>query len=153
MDTADQVELLYHVLIALALGAAIGLEREYRGFEAGIRTNALVCAGAAMFTAASNDAGDSRIAAGVVQGVGFLGAGLIFQREATVHNLTTAATVWASASVGVLVMLDVWVVALGATAAMIAVLELQPISDWVYQRGDRTADQRAVKGEGAAHSD
>ncbi len=145
MDFGDQLDVLWRVLAALGMGAAIGLEREYRGFEAGIRTSALVCAGAAMFTGASLDFGDSRIAAGIVQGIGFLGAGLIFQQGATVHNLTTAATMWAVAGVGVLGALEVWVVSLGMTLAIIVLLELQPLSDWVYKRGDRTADRRTAE--------
>lgn len=142
MPLSEQADVIVRVLVALALGAAIGLEREFRGFEAGFRTTALVAGGAAMFAGASLDFGDSRIAAGVVQGIGFIGAGLIFQRDATVHNLTTAATVWAAAGIGLLVALDSWAVALAMTAACIVLLELQPISDWVYRRGDRTADRR-----------
>ncbi len=68
MSNADQLEVFLRLLIALGLGAAVGLEREFRGHEAGLRTSALVCLGAAMFGEASDIFGDSRIAAGVVQG-------------------------------------------------------------------------------------
>ena len=142
MESGEQFELLMKVLVALGLGAAVGLEREYRGFEAGIRTNALVCAGAAMFAAVGAWLGDSRMAAALVQGAGFLCAGLIFQRHATVHNMTTAATTWAVAAIGLLVALEFWIVAVGTAAAVVALLELQPISDMVYKRGDRTAEHR-----------
>jgi len=142
MDAPGQVEILYRTLLALALGASIGLEREFRGFEAGIRTTALVTIGAAMFGSATLALGDSRIAAGVVQGVGFLGAGLIFQRDATVHNLTTAATLWAAAGIGLLVAIDLLVVAAGMALVVIILLEIQPVSDWVYSKGNRTADTR-----------
>ncbi len=60
------------------------------------------------------------------------------------QNLTTAATVWASASIGLLVTAGLWLVATGAAVAIIAVLELQPISYWIYGRGDRMADRRAA---------
>src|SRR5689334_22528444 len=78
VSNADQLRLVAWVLLGFALGALVGLEREYRGHEAGVRTTALVCAGATMFTLVSGRVGDTRIAAGVVQGIGFLGAGLVF---------------------------------------------------------------------------
>jgi putative Mg2+ transporter-C (MgtC) family protein len=95
-------------LLAAALaGAAIGLERELHDKPAGFRTNILICLGAALFTILSirmqngASAGDvTRIAAQVVTGVGFLGAGAIIQHRASVIGLTTAATIWAVASVG-----------------------------------------------------
>lgn len=142
MPVEEQLQAFVRVLLAFGLGSAIGLEREYRGFEAGIRTTALVAAGAAMFGVASEHIGDSRIAAAIVQGVGFLGAGLIFQRETTVHNLTTATTVWVSAAIGLLMAMHLWVAAVGTTVTVIVLLELQPVSRWVYLRGDRTADNR-----------
>jgi len=134
MSNADQVELFLRALFALGLGAAIGLEREFRGHEAGIRTLALVCSGAAIFGLVSKEYGDSRVAAGVVQGIGFLGAGLVFQRGRSVRNVTTAATVWVGAGVGLLVALDLWLGALLAAVTVIVLLELAPVSDWVYSR-------------------
>ena len=93
MGTADQLELFLHILLALGLGAAVGIERELRQHEAGLRTNALVTMGAAIFGAVSlTFSDDSRVAAGVVQGIGFIGAGLIFQRGQGLVGLTTAAT-------------------------------------------------------------
>ncbi|MCC6381120.1 MAG: MgtC/SapB family protein [Dehalococcoidia bacterium] len=135
MSNADQLELVARLLLALALGAAIGLEREFRGHQAGIRTSALVCFGAAAFAEVSGTLGDSRVAAGVVQGIGFLGAGLIFQSRQGVSGVTTAATVWVIASVGLLVASDLWLAALLATGAVIVLLELSPVSDWVYRHG------------------
>jgi len=94
------------VALAAVFGAAIGLEREISGKAAGLRTNVLICLGAAVFTVISKQMGagqtDSltRIAAQVVTGVGFLGAGAIIQDRAGVHGLTTAATIWLVASIG-----------------------------------------------------
>ena len=94
------------VILAVALGTAIGLERELRGKAAGLRTNVLICLGAAVFTIISKEMaagrGDSltRIAAGVVTGVGFLGAGAIIRDRGGIHGLTTAATIWLVASIG-----------------------------------------------------
>jgi putative Mg2+ transporter-C (MgtC) family protein len=95
--------LAMRVLIAALLGAALGLEREWRGKEAGLRTNTLIAIGAALFTVMSlMSAGDpGRIAAQVVTGVGFLGAGAIMRTGASVHGLTTAAMIWVNAAVGV----------------------------------------------------
>jgi putative Mg2+ transporter-C (MgtC) family protein len=97
---------VYSIVLAVALGAALGLEREIRGKAAGLRTNVLICVGAALFTiisermAAAHDASVTRIAAQIVTGVGFLGAGAIIQDRAGIHGLTTAATIWIVASIG-----------------------------------------------------
>lgn len=103
VSNADQFQTFFWVLLALGLGAAVGLEREYRGHEAGVRTNALVCAGAALFAQVSYIFGDDRIASNIVQGVGFLGAGLVFQTGNNVKGITTAATIWVIAAVGLMV--------------------------------------------------
>lgn len=94
------------VLVALVLGALIGSERQLRQRMAGLRTNALVAAGAALFVTVSaftNDLeGQARVAAQVVSGIGFLGAGVIMRDGLNVRGLNTAATLWCSAAVGVL---------------------------------------------------
>jgi putative Mg2+ transporter-C (MgtC) family protein len=140
----DQLRAYFWVLLALLLGAIVGLEREYRGHEAGLRTTALVCAGATMFTQVSVIFGDSRLAAGVVQGVGFLGAGLIFQRRQNVHGITTAATIWVMAAVGVVAGERLWLTAVLATFTVLAVLELAPVSDWVLRHGKVHTRSKAV---------
>lgn len=94
------------IILAVVLGAAIGLEREVHRKAAGLRTNVLICLGAAVFTMISRQMGAShggsltRIAAGIVTGVGFLGAGAIIRERASVLGLTTAATIWLVASIG-----------------------------------------------------
>lgn len=137
MSETEQFELFLRFLLALVLGGIIGFEREYRGHEAGIRTSALICAGAALFGDISSDYGDSRVAAGVVQGVGFLGAGLIFQRGNSISGVTTAATVWVLAGVGLLVGQEFWLTAIFATVTLVGLLELSPLSDVVYRHGRR----------------
>lgn len=93
------------LFLAMGLGAVIGWERERSGKSAGLRTNVLICVGAAVFTilskamAGPNDSW-ARVAAQVVTGVGFLGAGAIIQDRGGVHGLTTAATIWLVASIG-----------------------------------------------------
>ena len=99
-----ELQFYSNLFVALILGAMIGLERQWRQRMAGLRTNALVSAGAALFAALSQDIqadGDhQRIAAQVVSGVGFLGAGVIMRDGLTVRGLNTAATLWCSAAVG-----------------------------------------------------
>lgn len=94
------------IVLSVILGALIGLEREVRGKAAGLRTNTLICLGAAVFTiisrkmAAGHADSVTRIAAQIVTGVGFLGAGAIIRDRVGVHGLTTAATIWLVASIG-----------------------------------------------------
>jgi putative Mg2+ transporter-C (MgtC) family protein len=148
MSNADQFEFALWVLLATGLGAAVGLQRELRGHQAGIRTAALVAGGAAMFGRLSEVYGDDRIAAGVVQGIGFLGAGLILHRHGgVVRGATTAATIWVVAAVGLVVGRELWLAALVLTAAYIAVLELRPLSDMVFRFGQRQAAARGERTE------
>ncbi len=94
------------IILAVVLGGIIGLERELSGKVAGIRTNILICLGAAVFTIVSRqmaegtDPSNTRIAAQIVTGVGFLGAGSIIRDRGGVLGLTTAATIWLVASIG-----------------------------------------------------
>lgn len=147
MDNVEQVELFGRLMLALALGSAIGAEREFRGHEAGLRTSGLVCLGAATFGEVASLFASDRVAAGVVQGVGFLGAGLIFVRNDNISGVTTAATVWVLAGLGLLVSADLWLAALLLTMATIGLLELAPISDWVYRNGRRHAGEPDVSKE------
>lgn len=94
------------IVLAVALGGTIGLERQLSGKAAGLRTNVLICLGAAVYTLISkqialqyNDS-VARIAAQIVTGVGFIGAGAIIQDRGGIHGLTTAATIWLVASIG-----------------------------------------------------
>ncbi len=97
---------LLSIILAIVLGAVIGMEREISGKAAGLRTNVLICLGAAVFTiisrqmVAGTNGSVARIAAQIVTGVGFLGAGAIIQDRGGVHGLTTAATIWLVASIG-----------------------------------------------------
>ena len=95
-----------NLAVALGLSAAIGFERQWRNRQAGLRTNSLVSLGAAMFVVFAalvpGDASPTRVAAQVVSGIGFLGAGLIFREGLSVRGLNTAATLWCSAAIGVL---------------------------------------------------
>ena len=123
-----EVEMILRLLLAAALGAVIGFQRERAGKQAGLRTLGLICAGAAMFTVASIygfGAGDdmSRVAAGVVTGIGFIGAGAILHRgHGIVEGLTTAATIWAVAGVGLMAGAGMYIVAAAAAVIVMIVL-------------------------------
>lgn len=128
-------EAILRLFVAVALGAGIGYQRERAGKVAGMRTHVLVSLGASLFTLASiygfgADSVDiSRVAAGVVVGVGFIGAGVIFRgRHAEeVAGLTTAATIWATAAVGLAAGAGLYVLAVLAAALIVGVLSLPKI--------------------------
>ena len=119
---------LISMLVAVVLGFAIGYERKLRYKEAGIRTHTIVCAGSALMMIVSKygfgdslEADASRVAAQIVAGVGFLGAGIIVYRKHEVHGLTTAAGVWATAGVGMAAGAGLYIIASGATLILIGV--------------------------------
>jgi len=93
---------IIRLTVSLLMGGLIGAEREYHGKAAGFRTMIMICVGSALFTMVSGRIGDSgdRIAANVVNGIGFLGGGIIFREDNRVEGLTTAATVWAVSALG-----------------------------------------------------
>jgi putative Mg2+ transporter-C (MgtC) family protein len=124
-----ELSLLARTALAALLGFVIGLEREYRGKSAGDRTFALLALGAAAVTSIGSELlgvdGASRTIQGVVTGVGFIGAGLIFRRKAgDIRGLTTAAGAWAATAVGVLCGVGAYLTAVVASALIIVILEL-----------------------------
>ena len=139
MDNADQLAIVLRLLLAAGLGALMGLERELRGMPAGVRTIALVTMGAALFTELSGLVGSQdRISAGIVTGVGFLGAGVIFREGASVRGITTAATIWSAAAVGMAVGQNLYLVAVLGALLIFVLLEARPvvraIDDYLRQR-------------------
>ncbi len=99
----DIEELLFRLLLVIIVGGLIGAEREYRSKSAGFRTMILICLGSFMFTTFSIQIGGSdtdRIAANIVTGIGFLGAGVIFRSGDRINGITTAASIWAVAALG-----------------------------------------------------
>ncbi len=109
MNTIE-LQAVLNLLLALCLGAAIGLERQSRRHPAGLHTNALVCLGSAAYVLVSlllvQDSSPSRVAGQVATGVGFLCAGVIWHEGGTVKGLNTAATVWCTAAIGILAGLN-----------------------------------------------
>jgi putative Mg2+ transporter-C (MgtC) family protein len=119
---------LIPILLAVACGFAIGLERELKHKAAGLRTNILICLGAAIFTlisermASGQQDSITRIAAQIVTGVGFLGAGAVIQDRGGIHGLTTAASIWLVASIGMACGARLYTLAVISTVLAIAVL-------------------------------
>ena len=124
-----EVEMILRLLLATALGGVIGFQREMSGKEAGLRTHILICLGSALFTVLSLYAfpgsDPARVATGVATGVGFIGAGVILHRSGgEVSGLTTAATIWAVAAVGVASGAGLYYIAPAATAPVLIILFL-----------------------------
>lgn len=133
--------------VAVICGALIGIEREWKRKPAGFRTNILICLGAAIYTAAGllllqHDEGvdATRIAAQVVTGIGFLGAGSIIQSGGSVKGLTTAATIWVVASIGILSGGGFPVLALISSALVVITLAVLGRAENHIFRGGRPDD-------------
>lgn len=112
------------LLLALFIGAVIGAEREYRNKSAGFRTLILICMGSCIFTMLSQHFVENadRIASNVVTGIGFIGAGVIFKEDRSVMGITTAATIWITASLGMACGLGEWYIACAGAIITLAVL-------------------------------
>ncbi len=127
-----QFDLGLRLLVAVVLGSLIGLERERRGHAAGLGTFALVTLGACVFSLVSDlvfsaSSDNTRIASGVVEGISFLGAGVIIHGRGGVSGLTTAAALWATAAVGMLVGYGLYVLAVMTTVAVLLILVIRHI--------------------------
>lgn len=144
MTLRSDIIMLGQVLLSFAIGALIGLEREFRRSPAGIRTYAAICMGACVFGLASthpiiiegymNSVDTTRIAAQVASGVGFIGAGVIFKEGMNMVGLTTAATIWATAALGVVVAFGMYFVALLTMILMLILLSLPRIFHYKKSR-------------------
>lgn len=146
-------ELIRRLLTAALLGALLGIEREMRQKSAGLRTNILIAVGSALFTLMSYElaegagADPSRVAAQIVTGIGFLGAGAIMRTGSGVQGLTTAATVWVNAAVGVAAGGGEYHLAFIATAVTLAaLLVLQPVESLIARKFG-IPDQPAKNGD------
>jgi len=122
----DPATVILRIALAIAFGAIVGVEREWRQKHAGLKTMTLVALGAAGFammsdTFGSNNHNPGQIAAAVVGGIGFIGAGVIMHRGLTVQGVTTAATLWADASMGVAIGLGHYILGGALTAGIVIV--------------------------------
>ena len=134
------LELLLQVVLATVLGGAIGMERELSGKPAGLRTNILICVGATLFTVLSLKLaavrGDpARVAAQILPGVGFIGAGTILHARGSVTGLTSAATIWVVAAIGMALGAGAYTEAVGTTLLVMLILAgLGYLEDFVARR-------------------
>jgi len=136
----NEIDFALRLGLCLLFGALIGVERELRNKPAGISTNCFVMAGACLFTFASvtiDPNSPARIAAQVVSGVGFLGAGMIIKSEGnTIRNLTTAASIWFAAAIGMVIGLGWYLVGAMATAYAVLVPRIPHVKTWVKVQQD-----------------
>jgi putative Mg2+ transporter-C (MgtC) family protein len=126
---SPEVEMVLRLLLAVVLGGIVGWERQMAKKPAGLRTHLLVCIGAALFTLASIygfEGGDpARVAAGIVAGIGFLGAGTIIRSgEGILVGLTTASSIWAVAAIGMVSGAGLYILAAVGTAVMLIALRI-----------------------------
>lgn len=134
--------------LAIVLGFVVGFERQWTKHQAGILTNVIVCVGAYAYTAFScielgNNIDVTRVAAQVVSGIGFLGAGLIIRDGTKVSGLSTAATIWTTAAIGILCTLDnIYYAVIVAAAIVIVHLVLHPFSDYINKKSHYNKDRR-----------
>lgn len=158
MTSLPDAELVQRLLTAAFLGAVLGFERELRQKSAGLRTNILIAIGSALFTLMSYElAGEAagadpgRVAAQIVTGIGFLGAGAIMRTGSGVYGLTTAATVWVNAAVGVAAGGGEYHIAFIATAVTVVVLLLlHPVEGVIDRRFGRKNESEQKNGGGSA---
>lgn len=140
LELGLELDFVIDILLSLGAGIAIGAERESRGKPAGISTNSVVIGGAMLFTylsAAVDPNSTSRIAAQIVTGIGFLGAGMILKGEidGKVTNLTTAASIWFSAAIGMAIGFNFYIIALTAIAFAVLVPRIPHVSK-IGSKGD-----------------
>jgi putative Mg2+ transporter-C (MgtC) family protein len=129
MSLEQQVTAIGYVILAAILSMTIGSERQRRHKAAGLRTHMLVGVGACLFTVLSVEGfpgtmDTSRVAAQIVTGIGFLGAGVIFKQKGEMHDLTTAASIWATAAIGMTVGVGAWFLAISATLVVWLILAI-----------------------------
>lgn len=126
MDFTIETRDLIAMLVSVTCGSIIGFEREYRNKSAGFRTIILICLGSTIFTIVSwhGDGTDDRISANIITGIGFIGAGVIFQDRISVRGLTTAAVIWTAAAIGMTAGIGYYALALLLTLSTLFVLVL-----------------------------
>ncbi|KPJ68299.1 hypothetical protein AMJ44_06780 [candidate division WOR-1 bacterium DG_54_3] len=145
----SDLNIIINLLVAFILGAVIGWLREMEGKTAGLRTHILVCVGSALFMMLSGEmllksglADPGRIAAGVVTGIGFIGAGCIVQARGAVRGITTAASIWVTAAIGVASGTGFYVGAVAATIiALITIYFLRIIEKRIIKTKEKEEEE------------
>ena len=157
VGSPGEIEVIARIVFSLVMGACVGLERQWRAGLAGLRTNALVSVGAALFVVmgaygfSPETADPTRVAAQVVSGIGFLGAGVMIREGLNIRGLNTAATLWCSAAVGCLAGTGMYLVTIVGTAVIvIANIFLRPLGRAVNRRSGRHVSATEVAGDPAS---
>ena len=146
-------EELIALVIAVVLGGVIGFERELTGKPAGLRTNILICVGAAAFTImapylSSSPEAITRMAAGVITGVGFLGAGALIQEGTGIHGLTTAASIWLVTSIGIACGAQLYPLAVTITVlGLIVLFGMHPLTHMIGKRAKKRKGNNSSEGD------
>jgi putative Mg2+ transporter-C (MgtC) family protein len=124
MVTLLTLEILESLLLAVALGATVGIEREYAHRPAGLRTHMLVCLGSCLFTIMSSSFGGqpAQVAGGIVAGIGFIGAGTIWAEKDKVKGITTASSLWATSAIGLTIGIGDFPLAITVTLIVFVIL-------------------------------
>jgi len=124
VDSLATVESILGLIISIVFGAIIGFEREITHKPAGLRTHMLVCLGSCLFTIVSQEFGmdPARVAAGIVTGIGFIGAGTIIAEQGKVVGITTASSLWVTAAIGLAVGLGNYLLAAVSTLLVFLIL-------------------------------
>ncbi|TRO45486.1 MgtC/SapB family protein [Candidatus Bathyarchaeota archaeon] len=124
MVTILTLEILESLLLAVALGAIVGIEREYAHRPAGLRTHMLVCLGSCLFAIMSSSFGGqpAQVAGGIVAGIGFIGAGTIWAEKDKVKGITTAASLWATSAIGLTIGIGDFPLAITVTLIVFVIL-------------------------------
>lgn len=138
MDWNTELILVTRTLIASLIGAVIGFERELHGREAGIRTYAAVALGSCTFGLISQHVGpviDTRIAANIVTGIGFIGAGIIFKEGNRVSGLTSAATIWSTAAMALSISFGMYLLGIVTGVIIFIILALHDFPFWKRLKG------------------
>ncbi|HEY8170268.1 MAG TPA: MgtC/SapB family protein [Candidatus Limnocylindria bacterium] len=155
LSLETELNLALRLVVGLVLGAIIGFERELHRQPAGFRTHSLVALGSALFTVVSGygfsglGADPTRIAAQIVSGIGFIGAGTILQYRGQIRGLTTAASLWSVAAIGMAAGAGLFVMAITGTVLILAVLSvLDRVEGFARRRLDLPPDQYDVSDTG-----
>jgi putative Mg2+ transporter-C (MgtC) family protein len=124
MVTLLTLEILESLLLAVALGATVGIEREYAHRPAGLRTHMMVCLGSCLFTIMSSSFGGqpAQVAGGIVAGIGFIGAGTIWAEKDKVKGITTASSLWATSAIGLTIGIGDFPLAITVTLIVFVIL-------------------------------
>ncbi|MBV7529992.1 MgtC/SapB family protein [Chitinophaga sp. sic0106] len=133
---------LLKIVISLLMGAAIGLEREFKRKAAGMRTMTLICMSSAVFTILSAELGypnsADRVASNILTGVGFIGAGVIFKGEFAIDGITTAASIWIAAAIGMAIgMSQYWLAIFSLAGAMLVLIALEYMEMYIARINDK----------------